>query len=157
MIVLGIDPGTQRAGYGLVDKNGSALRLIDAGILDAGRGTTAEALSRISTHLHALIEKFSPQCIAIERLYFAKNQKTAMSVSEARGAILSAAGARNVPVREYSPNEVKLAVTGYGAADKRAVQKMVRIILKEPSLAVLDDVSDALAIAITACGDAARG
>ena len=153
MIVLGIDPGTQRAGYGFVEKTGNILRLLDAGILHAGRGTPPEVFSRIKSHLDALITKFHPDRIAIERLYFVKNQKTAMSVAEARGVIILTAGEYKIPVSEYNPNEIKLAITGYGAADKRAVSKMVRIILREPALSVLDDVSDALAVAIVACGN----
>ena len=153
MVILGIDPGTQRMGYGVVRKSGSSVKLLDAGLIAVVGHHGPDVMAQIKSHLNKLIDRFHPELIALERLYFAKNQKTAMSVAEARGVILLAAGERSLPIREYNPNEIKLAITGYGGADKRAVLKMVKIILKKPSLDVIDDASDALAVAIVACGD----
>ena len=91
--------------------------------------------------------------LGIEKLFFAKNQKTAMAVAQARGAILLAAEEAGLTIKEYAPNEVKLGIAGYGFADKKAILKMVRLMLKKPDLAVIDDASDALALAIMACND----
>lgn len=97
--------------------------------------------------------KHKPDVLAIEKLYFAKNQKTALAVAQARGVILLAGKEHGLRIREYAPNEVKIGVTGYGAADKKAVLKMVRLILKRPDLSVIDDASDALALAILAANE----
>ena len=155
MVILGIDPGTQRMGYGVVQKNGSLVKLLDAGLITVAGHHGPDVMAQIKSHLTKLIDQFHPELIALERLYFAKNQKTAMSVAEARGVILLAAGERGLPIREYSPNEIKLAITGHGSADKRAVLKMVKIILQEPTLDVIDDASDALAVALVSCRNAA--
>lgn len=150
MIILGIDPGTDRAGYGVIEVQGSALRLLTAGILKTGRLRGADALFKIKQELDALIEKYSPAVLATEKLFFVKNQTTGMEIAEARGVILLAAREKNVPIRELAPTEVKMGIAGYGRADKTAVLKMVRLILRAPDLKVIDDASDALAIAIVA-------
>jgi len=145
--VLGIDPGTQRIGYGIVRCEGSRVELLDAGILtirEKGQG----ALSETKRDIDRLIKKFKPQCMALEKIFFTKNQKTAIAVAHARGVIVLAALEAGLTVHEYTPSEVKRAVAGYGSADKKAVAKMVRFILKEPSLSVIDDASDALALAL---------
>jgi crossover junction endodeoxyribonuclease RuvC len=150
MIILGIDPGTDRAGYGVLRKEGSALALIEAGILKTKKMRGADVLFEIKKELDSLIAKYSPAILATEKLFFTKNQTTGIQIAEARGVILLAAREKNIRILEFTPNEVKLATTGYGNADKAAVAKMVRFILKTPDLDVLDDASDALAIAITA-------
>lgn len=147
MIVLGIDPGTKRVGYGIIKKEGGELRFVSAGILKVGGGGPA-ALLEIKNGVSKLIRKFKPEVLAIEKLYFSKNQKTAMGVAEARGIIMLAALEDDLKIEEYSPNEVKAGIAGYGFADKRAVLKMVRLILGELNLKVIDDASDALALAI---------
>ena len=145
MIVLGIDPGSKRIGYGLIEKTGGKLKLIEADLL-----VHPKNLLEIKNQVSFLIEKFSPESLAVEKVFFSKNQKTALEVSEARGVIILSALEKNLPIREFTPNEVKSAVAGYGLANKKAVAKMVRLTLNEPTLKVIDDVSDALAIAITA-------
>lgn len=158
MIALGIDPGTRRVGYGIVRAEDGEIAYIAAGILaikskERGSATDdAVALREAKAETEKLIKKHKPGVVAVERLFFAKNQKTAMAVAQARGAILLAAQEKNVPIKEYAPNEVKLGITGYGFADKEAVLKMVRLILGRRDLKVIDDASDALALALMACG-----
>jgi len=149
---LGIDPGTKRLGFGVVEKVSGALRLVDAGIVEVHGTSQAEVLHEISKGLAELITRHRPTAAAIEKLYFSKNQRTALGVAEARGVALLALRTAGLPFTEFTPNEVKLGVTGYGSADKAAVQKMVRLVLKEPMLKVVDDASDALALAILAAG-----
>src|ERR1044072_625315 len=152
--ILGIDPGTTRAGYGVIRVGGGAPTLVAAGILKVPpAGDKAEILGAIREGVAALCAEHRPEAFALEKLFFSKNRKTALAVAEARGVIIMAAREAGLPVREYSPNEVKLAVTGHGAADKKAVLKMVRLILRAPDLEVIDDASDALAIALAAGQD----
>lgn len=151
MLILGIDPGTTRAGYGVIQDGNGSLRLVAAGILKVPlSGDKADVLGAIRNGIAELCGKHNPDIVAIEKLFFAKNRKTALAVAEARGVMLMAAREAGATIREYSPNEVKMAVTGYGGADKKAVLKMVRFILRSPDLKVIDDASDALAIAIAA-------
>ncbi len=150
VIIIGIDPGTDRAGYGLIEKQGSALRFCEAGLLSTSKLRGPDALFAIKTHLDALLAQYQPQVLATEKLFFMKNQTTGIQIAEARGVILLAAREKNIPIAEFAPTEVKMAVTGYGQSDKHAVLKMVRLILKTPELSVIDDAADALAIAIAA-------
>ena len=153
MIALGIDPGTRRIGYGVVECDGPAVRFIDAGILAIASSDDVPALEETKKGVDALIKKHKPDVVAIEKLFFAKNTKTALAVAQARGVILLATKERGVRIKEYTPNEVKSGVAGYGLADKKAVLKMVRLILNKHDLAVIDDASDALALAILSTGD----
>jgi crossover junction endodeoxyribonuclease RuvC len=156
MTFLGIDPGTRRIGYGIVRIQGDAVNKPEfgaAGILKIKSVDDANALVETKREVDALIKKYKPDAVAVEKLYFATNQKTAIAVAQARGVILLAACALGIPIREYTPNEVKLGVTGYGFADKKAVLKMVRLILGKNDLRVIDDASDALALAIMASND----
>ncbi len=146
--ILGIDPGTKRAGFGVISKEGNILRLLDAGIFAVGKSTTNESLLIIKNQIDLLIKKYNPSVFAIEKLFFSTNQKTAMSVAESRGVCILSALEKNIPILEFSPNEIKSSIAGFGMADKKAILKMVRLILKEPNLKVIDDASDALAIAI---------
>lgn len=148
MIALGIDPGTRRVGYGVIKEKNGELKLLAAGLLEIGKEKGPEALKGTALDLKRLIRKFKPDVLSVEKLYFAKNQKTAIAVAQARGVILLTAAEEGLKIKECSPNEVKTAITGYGLADKKAVLKMVRLILKEPGLDVIDDASDALALAI---------
>ena len=152
MISLGIDPGTRRIGYGIIQKNAGKLIFVAAGILDIKSSDDASALEETKNGIDKLIKKYKPDSMSIEKLYFAKNQKTAIAVAQARGVILLAAKEKGLLTKEYTPNEVKAGVTGYGFADKKAVLKMVRLILGKQDLAVIDDASDALALAIMAAG-----
>ncbi|HVN26537.1 MAG TPA: crossover junction endodeoxyribonuclease RuvC [Candidatus Paceibacterota bacterium] len=153
MIALGIDPGTRRVGFGVVRQEGNEARLIKADIVPVSSSNDVDALFEIKACIDGLIRRHKPDVIAVEKLFFSKNRTTAIAVAQARGVILLAAREGGVRIREYGPNEVKIGVTGYGAADKKAVLKMVRLILKKPALSVIDDASDALALAIIACGD----
>jgi crossover junction endodeoxyribonuclease RuvC len=150
MIILGIDPGTRRIGYGVIEAGRSTAEFVAAGLLAIQNGSDTEALLETKKQLGTLIKKFNPARLAVEKLYFAKNQKTALQVAQARGIILLAAAECGLTPEEYSPNEIKSGITGYGFADKKAVLKMVKLILKKPDLRVIDDASDALAIAIVA-------
>lgn len=156
MIVLGIDPGTHRMGYGLIAKEGGRLSFLDAGILSVEAKSHGEMLKEIKREIDKLILKFSPDLLAIERLYFSNNQKTAFSVAEARGIILLSAMERGVKVVEYTPSAVKMGLTGYGAADKQAVFKMVCLTLGMTGK-LIDDASDALALAIVGSAEKTWG
>jgi len=150
MIAMGIDPGTRRVGYGIVDREGSAVTFVAAGILKIKSVDDAGALVETKRELDKLIKKHQPERVGIEKLYFAKNQKTGIAVAQARGVILLAAKEQGLIIKEYTPNEVKLGVTGYGMADKKAVLKMVQLTLGKRDIKVIDDASDALALAIMA-------
>ncbi len=152
MIALGIDPGTRRIGYGLVEIKAGKLAFIAAGILPITTSDDASALLEAKQAMDSIIKKYRPEVMGIEKLYFSKNQKTAMAVAQARGVALLAAKECGMKIKEYTPNEVKQGVTGYGHADKKAVLKMVRLILNKHDLAVVDDASDALALAILSTG-----
>lgn len=153
MIILGIDPGSRRIGYGLIQKDRNMFSFLDAGILSVKKKSDQEIFLEIRNGIHLLIKKFKPELMAIEKLYFAKNRKTGIQVAEARGVILLSAAEKDLAVKEYAPNEVKSNVAGYGFADKNSVAKMVKLILRAPHLDLIDDATDALAVAITAGSD----
>ncbi len=149
MIVLGIDPGTAALGYGIVDRTGGSLRAIDHGCLVTSPDLPlGERLLSIHRVVADLIATHAPDLMAVERVYFSRNAQTAIAVGHARGVVLLAAAESNVPVREATPNEVKLAVAGYGAADKEQVGRMVALVLGLSVVPTPDDAADALAIAI---------
>jgi crossover junction endodeoxyribonuclease RuvC len=148
MIAIGFDPGTARLGYGVIDSEPDP-QAIDFGVIvTASDKTMAYRLLEIHDAVGELIEHFKPDAIAVERLFFARNVTTAMTVGQARGVILLAAAEHGLAVAEYAPSEVKQAVVGYGKADKHQIQEMVRIMLGLDSLPTPDDAADALAIAI---------
>ncbi|HVQ22400.1 MAG TPA: crossover junction endodeoxyribonuclease RuvC [Candidatus Saccharimonadia bacterium] len=149
MIVLGIDPGTAMTGYGLVERTGSRLRAVDYGCLETPAGMPLpERLLLIQDGLIDLVETHRPDLVAVERLFFNKNVQTAFAVGQARGVALLTAARYGLPVHEYGPHEVKLAVTGHGRAEKLQVQRMVQVVLGLAVLPRPDDAADALAIAI---------
>ena len=149
MIVLGIDPGTTRIGYGVIESSGNSLRHITSGILEvAPKETSGERLNEIRTSLERLLLRTQPEKVGIERLFFSKNKKTALSVAEARGVLVATVVHNKIPLLELSPNEVKLAVTGNGNSKKNEVAKMVSLLLHMDVSHLLDDATDALAIAI---------
>jgi crossover junction endodeoxyribonuclease RuvC len=151
VIVLGIDPGTARTGYGLVVREGSQLRLLDYGCIETIADRPLEArLLLIHEGLETLIEDHHPDAVGVERVFFNRNVQTAFAVGQARGIVLLAAAQHALPVVEYGPHEVKIAVTGYGRASKEQVQRMVRLILGMAELPRPDDAADALAVAICA-------
>jgi crossover junction endodeoxyribonuclease RuvC len=150
-LALGIDPGTATTGYGLV-------RLTHEGVLESvaygvivtpPHAPAHERLLMLFTDVRDLLALHQPDTCAVEKLFFQRNVSTAIAVGQARGVVLLAIAQAGAEVAEYTPNEVKQAVSGYGAADKRQVQEMVRTLLNLPELPRPDDAADALAIAIT--------
>jgi len=151
VIVLGIDPGTAAVGYGIIERTGGRLRMVDTGVLEtSSRAALPERLLAVHRLVVDLIELHRPDLLAVERLFFSKNAQTAFAVGQARGVVLLAGAAAGVPVREATPNEVKSAVTGYGAADKEQVGRMVATVLGLREAPRPDDAADALAVAIWA-------
>ena len=153
MIALGIDPGSRRIGYGVVEAQKGVVKYIAAGIFSIKTKDDVSALEETKMEIDRLIKQYRPEVVAIEKIFFSKNQKTAIAVAQARGVVLLAIKERDVRIKEYTPNEVKLGVTGYGFADKKAVLKMVQLILGKKDLKVIDDASDALALAIFCSGE----
>lgn len=150
-IILGIDPGYGRVGYGLVRKEGSSLFYITAGCIETKKTESpSKRLHAIHKQINSLIETNTPHVLALEQLFFAKNTKTALRVAETRGILLLLGEEHNIPTREFTPLQVKVATCGYGKADKAQVQNMIMRIFKLTSLPKPDDVADALAIALTA-------
>ena len=151
MIVLGIDPGTAATGYGVLERVGPRIRALDFGCVETSpEQQLPERLLRIHDAVGGLIDLYPPALVAVERLFFNRNVQTAFAVGQARGAILLTAAEHGIPVVEYTPNEVKMAVTGYGSAPKLQVQRMIQTLLGLAELPRPDDAADALAIAICA-------
>ncbi|GFN33608.1 crossover junction endodeoxyribonuclease RuvC [Paenibacillus xylaniclasticus] len=149
MRVLGIDPGIAIAGFGFIDKDGHKLTPVQYGSIETKAGTPQETrLVQIYESAGALMDKYKPNSVAVEKLFFNRNVTTAFAVGQARGVIILAAAQRGLPVAEYTPLQVKQAVVGYGKAEKRQVQEMVRMFLKLSAIPKPDDVADALAVAI---------
>lgn len=148
MRILGIDPGTIVTGWGLIDENAGRLTHLDnGGIFPPRKQPFFERIYFIHEHIHELIQKFSPEVVAMEDIFVAKNASSALKLGHARGATMVAAGRSNLPLVEYTANHVKKAITGYGHASKEQIQKMVKSLLKLPGEA-FTDASDALAVAI---------
>ena len=155
MIVLGIDPGTARTGYGIVVREGSQLRMLDYGCIETVPDRPLEArLLIIHEALTDLFDTHRPDAVGVERLFFNKNVQTAFAVGQARGVVLLAAAQHGVQLYEYGPHEVKMAVTGYGRAAKDQVQRMVQAVLALDELPRPDDAADALAVAVCTANSA---
>ncbi|HEY7438438.1 MAG TPA: crossover junction endodeoxyribonuclease RuvC [Acidimicrobiia bacterium] len=155
--VLGIDPGLSRCGYGAITASRGDLRATAYGVIRTpAEAPVPERLAMLQRELEALIDDVRPELVAVERVLFQTNVRTAMSVGQASGIALATAALRSVPVAELSPNEVKLAVSGYGAADKAQVQAMVTRLLGLASVPSPPDAADALALAICATTGRAR-
>lgn len=150
MRVLGIDPGTLFTGYGVVVKGagGKLVHVSDGAIAMKDSMPISERLLKISDSLKSVIEEHRPEAVSVETVFFAKNVRSAIMLGQARGAALLSAASFGLPVFEYSPSSVKLAVTGHGSATKDQVQKMVKLLLKSETDSSRSDASDALAIAI---------
>lgn len=150
-LVLGIDPGTATTGYGLVRLTEAGdLQAVTFGVIVTPPHTPAhDRLKMLYDDLQELLTAHHPDSCAVERLFFQRNVSTAMAVGQARGVVLLALAQAGLEVAEYTPNEVKQAVAGYGSADKHQVQEMVRTLLLLPEVPKPDDAADALAIAIT--------
>ena len=148
--ILGIDPGTGIVGFGFIEADSRRLKLIDAGVIRTPAKQAAELrLLTIYDELAGLIEEYKPKAVSVEKLFFARNVTTAMSVSQSRGVILLAAIKSGLDVFEYTPLQIKMAITGYGRADKKQIQEMVRTLLNLKEVPKPDDAADALAAAIT--------
>jgi crossover junction endodeoxyribonuclease RuvC len=150
-LAIGIDPGTATTGYGLVrsHRDGS-LEAVQFGVISTPKDkSAAERLDMLYRQLNEILAAHHPDTAAVEKLFFSKNVTTAIAVGQARGVLLLSLAQAGLEIAEYTPNEVKQAVAGYGSADKRQVQEMVRVLLVLPEIPKPDDAADALAIAIT--------
>ncbi len=150
MKIIGIDPGSTRAGYGVIEFNSRSIIFIDGGILSVTAHDQHQRLKELYEACNVILSKHRPDMAGMEKLFFAKNTKTATEVSQSRGVLALCMAQHNMPLYEFTPLEVKQGITGYGSADKKAVTRMVRgTIALPPSLQrVPDDVFDALAIAL---------
>lgn len=148
MTILGVDPGYGILGYGILEKNGNKIKHITHGVITTKKEIEMpNRLSYIYTEFVKLIDTYTPDVCAIESLFFYNNSKTAIRVGEARGVILLAVSQKNIPLKEFTPYQVKNNVTGYGRADKKQVQKMMKILLNLKDIPKPDDAADALAVA----------
>lgn len=151
MIILGIDPGLARTGFGLVEVKKNILKAIDYGCIETGAKTKlSKRLKKLFLKIKKIIKKNKPNFIIIEELFFAKNVKTAVQVGQARGVIILACDEINSPIIEISPLQVKTLLTGYGRASKKQIQKIVKLKLNLKEIPKPDDTADALALAV--CG-----
>lgn len=149
-IVLGIDPGYDRLGWAVARVNSTTPEILKYGCLQTKKSNDlAERYLSLEKQLVEIIEKWQPAQLAIETLFFARNKNTALKVSESRGVVLSCCARHHLTIFEYYPNQIKLAAAGHGQADKRAVEKMVRLQLKLRDEKIIDDAIDALAIILT--------
>ncbi|MGH9152900.1 MAG: crossover junction endodeoxyribonuclease RuvC [Acidimicrobiales bacterium] len=149
MFALGIDPGVSRCGYGLVARQGAGYRAVAAGVIRTPPADPLpERLAALAGELRALIDEHRPEVVVVERVFFQTNVRTAMSVGQASGLALAAAAAAGCRVAQYTANEVKSSVTGYGAATKEQVQRMVQALLGLPDRPRPPDAADALALAL---------
>ncbi len=149
MLVLGIDPGTALCGYGLVRQERDEMSIVAYGAVSTPANSPLPSrLLKIYTELSSLIAEHHPDAAAVEKLFFAKNSRTALAVGHARGVALLVAAQAKLPVGEYTPNEVKQAIVGYGGADKNQMQQMVKMLLHLDFVPEPDDAADAVAIAI---------
>jgi len=146
--ILGLDPGSILTGYGVVDVSRSGTRYVASGCIRAGRGELAERLRAIFHGVGALVSEYQPQEVAIERVFMNANPDSALKLGQARGAALCGVTTAGATIHEYTPREVKLAVTGTGAAEKRQVQHMVKALLALDGVRLGADAADALAIAV---------
>lgn len=150
MRIIGIDPGIGRTGWGIIEKNGNKIEAGRFGCFETlPEEATSNRLKYIFSFLTELIDEYHPDTLAIEELFFNTNAKTALIVGQARGVVMLAAAMKDIPVSVYTPLQVKIAVTGYGRADKSQIGQMVKVLLKLPSIPKPDDTADALAIALT--------
>lgn len=149
MRILGIDPGYAIVGYGVLDYDNVAFKTINYGAITTGADTPFDRrLAEIYRDMCELLDTFKPDCVSIEKLYFNTNITTGIDVAQARGVITLSAALREIPIYEYTPLQVKVAVTGYGRAEKHQMQEMTRNILRLKAIPKPDDTADALAIAI---------
>lgn len=155
MIIIGIDPGTANTGYGIIEKQKSkAFKCLGCGLIKTYPSSTApDRLKQINNELGKLIQKYQPESLVIEKLFFFRNLKTAIPVSQASGVIMLCAAKKKIPVYQFTPLQVKMTIAGHGWAEKKQVQKKVKAILKLKEFPgakpEIDNVADALAVALT--------
>ena len=150
MRIIGIDPGTGILGFGVIDVDKDKVKLVDAGVITTPAHTPhEERLEDIFDSLTSIISKTKPDAMSIEKLFFSQNITTAMTVAEARGVVLLVGKKAKLPISEYTPQQIKQSLTGYGKADKKQVQEMVKLQLGLKEIPKPDDCADALAAAIT--------
>ncbi|MBI2430818.1 MAG: crossover junction endodeoxyribonuclease RuvC [Candidatus Levybacteria bacterium] len=150
MVVLGIDPGIGRMGWGAIIVQSSKCKVQSCGCIEtAAKLRTEERLLQIYQDLTKIIKEYQPDVLAIEELFFGANAKTALVVGQARGVALLVAGQNKLPIAVYTPLQVKVALTGYGRAEKNQIGQMVKVLLKLSSIPKPDDTADALAVALT--------
>lgn len=153
-VVLGIDPGIADTGYGFISVNGSSLKCLAYGsIKTSSKDSLEQRLLKLYLELTSLIKQYKPDEAAVEELFFNKNVRTALIVGQARGVSLLALSFANLQIRNFTPSQVKQAVSAYGQASKKQVQKMVKLILALQELPQPDDAADALAVAICAANN----
>jgi crossover junction endodeoxyribonuclease RuvC len=163
MIIIGVDPGTATTGFGVIDtgpeiigkstirnlRKRGFIRCLGYGLIRTDKSlVSGERLKIIHDNLNRLIKEYRPEVMAVENIYFFKNLKTVMPVSQAKGVILFTAARKKIPVFEFSPLQVKMAITGYGRAEKKQIQKFLKILLDLKELPTPDDAADALGLAI---------
>ena len=149
MKILGIDPGMAIVGYAMIGVENDNIELLTSGSIQTDKKKDdSKRLLEIYNDLSTIVEKYQPDCASVEQLFFFKNQKTIIPVAEARGVILTVLEKYNIPTYSYTPMEVKQVLTGYGRAEKKEVEQMVKITLGDVELPKLDDTVDAIAIAI---------
>ncbi len=149
MIILGIDPGFGRLGYAAIEGEKNNARVLECECFETSSKIPHEKrIILVADKVKSLIKELRPEIIAIEKVFFSKNQKTAMQIAEIRGILLYLAASNNIPVKEFTPLEVKFSLCGYGKADKNQVRKMLKMILNLQFLPKSDDASDALAICL---------
>jgi crossover junction endodeoxyribonuclease RuvC len=150
MRIIGLDPGTGILGFGVIDVEGTKITMVDAGVITTPAHTPHdERLEDIYDSLTEIVKATKPEAYSVEKLFFSKNVTTAMTVAEARGVALLVARQHKIPIAEYTPPQIKQTITGYGKADKKQVQEMVRLQLGLKEVPKPDDCADALAAAIT--------
>lgn len=149
MLILGVDPGIAITGYGLLEQNGNRIKPLKYGVIRTSSDLmAAERLMAIHQKITYLVKEYKPEVMVVEELFFNKNTRTALTVGQARGVIMLVSAEQRIKFAEYTPLQVKMAVVGYGRAEKRQVQEMVRVLLGLKEIPKPDDAADALAIAI---------
>ncbi|MDQ6994063.1 MAG: crossover junction endodeoxyribonuclease RuvC [Mariprofundaceae bacterium] len=147
MRILGVDPGSQKTGVGILDVQGNHLKYVHHSVIRVGTGDFSERLTALFSGLSSIIETFKPELAAMEDVFVSKNVTSALKLGQARGALLAACGFHGLHVEPYSPTKVKQSITGFGRADKKQVQHMVNMLLKPPP-PLQEDAADALAVCI---------
>lgn len=147
MRILGVDPGSQKTGVGILDAQGNQLKYVYHTVIRVGTGDFSERLTALFSGLNKIIQEFQPETAAMEDVFVSKNISSALKLGQARGALVAACGSHGLHVEPYSPTKVKQSITGFGRADKKQIQHMVNMLLKPPP-PLQEDAADALAVCI---------